>query len=335
MEEEDFKKLESFSDLKSLAGFTSQFFPSFSIKGSGKDLLEFERNLYNIFFKIIEKILIASPREMQNFLKSFLIPFEIQNLRMGIIHTITNVSNTPNPQQKSNDKIRSMIYRRPQEILEREHIFKGLIKANNLQDILKLIKGTPYELILEREIQNYADTGEIFGLFQSLDRQNHLQMIKAAKKLPKKMKMIILKFILTNVDLYNIKLLYRATYNEIPLNKVKQYLILDGHRITSAHLQKMLKFTTLTNFSEILQEVFSDIKEIDYIVKGIINNNHNAWNILNEEIFENLQLSMQKDVHWEISDMSISLIFKIILYKRVEINNILARATQLGLSASI
>ena len=61
-------------------------------------------------------------------------------------------------------------------MLERNNFISNLIKAKSIKGIYKVIKKTPYEKIIEKGLQEFEKSGEIFQLENELDKYNNLDL---------------------------------------------------------------------------------------------------------------------------------------------------------------
>src|SRR6056297_171503 len=86
MTKKELGKIKDLSDFSGLISFAQRYFPG--LKPKAETAEDFEKELWVIFFKIIEKILVSSPNMVQKFLKTYLIRFEIWNIRIAVIEIL-------------------------------------------------------------------------------------------------------------------------------------------------------------------------------------------------------------------------------------------------------
>ena len=89
----EFLKLQRVSDLKKLVSGIDTYYPGLSIAFQDEEptIIEVEKQLYIIFYSIYEKILRASPLQLQNFLRSLLYRYEIWNLKTLLAGILANM----------------------------------------------------------------------------------------------------------------------------------------------------------------------------------------------------------------------------------------------------
>ena len=324
MADEDFKKIGSFNDLESLASYTRRFFPGFN--PTDYQISDFERSLWNTYIDIEENILLASPEPIRIFLKSMLVRYEIWNIKYAINGIIEK--------QDMEEKYKH-IFKKPSMILERQKFISILLKAKNFSDIRKAVKHTPYEKLMERGISKYEEFGEIFYLEQELDKFYFDNMIEKSAFFPRREKRFMEQFIRSQIDFYNLNLLYRTFYNEISLEIIRPFLISSGLLLQRKEIQKLLKSTGFQDFIDKLESILKEEKELKFIIHELRNPNPQLWKSLSA-IFMDQFLSRYRDkIIQDIPYQSISLIFQIILLKQIEIQEIIGQAVQISLATEM
>ena len=321
MTDDDFKRIGSFSDLESLASFTRRFFPGFSpVEFEIKD---FERSLWKTYIDIEENILLASPEPISIFLKSMLVRYEIWNIKSAI-HGIIEGDDL--------EKKYNLIYRKPSLLLERQAFIDKLMKARKLTDISKAVRSTPYQKLIERGLDRYEKRGEIFYLEQELDKFFFDNLIENSKYFPRREKRFIKQFIQSQIDFYNLNLLYRTFYNNINVETIRPFLIYSGFLFQKADILVLLEANDLQDLIDRLDEILAEEKELKFIINELRNPNPQLWKSL-AAIFMDQFLSHHRDkIIQDIPYQSISLIFQIILVKQIEIQEIIAQAVQISLA---
>ncbi|MHA1672477.1 MAG: V-type ATPase subunit [Promethearchaeota archaeon] len=321
MTDDDFKRIGSFSDLESLASFTRRFFPGFSPVEF--EIKNFERSLWKSYIDIEENILLASPEPINIFLKSMLVRYEIWNIKSAI-HGIIEEDDL---EEKYNN-----IYRKPSMLLERQSFIDKLMKARKLTDISNAVRFTPYQKLIERGLDRYEKRGEIFYLEQELDKFYFDNLIENSKYFPRREKRFIKQFIQSQIDFYNLNLLYRTFYNNINVETIRPFLIYSGFLLGKEDIPELLKANDLQDFIDKLEEIFKEQKDLKYIFNELRDPNPLLWKSLST-IFMDKVLSQHRDkIIQDIPYQSISLIFQIVLIKKIEIQEIIAQAVQISLA---
>ncbi len=323
MTDDDFKRIGSFSDLESLASFTRRFFPGFSpVEFEIKD---FERSLWKTYIDIEENILLASPEPISIFLKSMLVRYEIWNIKSAI-HGIIEGDDL--------EKKYNLIYRKPSLLLERQPFIDKLMKARKLTDISKAVRFTPYQKLIERGLDRYEKRGEIFYLEQELDKFFFDNLIENSKYFPRREKRFIKQFIQSQIDFYNLNLLYRTFYNNINVETIRPFLIYSGFLFQKEDILVLLEANDLQDLIDRLDEILAEEKELKFIINELRNPNPQLWKSLSA-IFMDQVLNRHRDkIIQDIPYQSISLIFQIILVKQIEIQEIIAQAVQISLATT-
>ena len=86
MTPDELQKLKAFKDLNSLKSYIQQFFPAFAPLEA--TVLEYEWALWDSYFRLVEKMIIMAPMAIQILVKTFLVKYEIWNLKIAIYGVI-------------------------------------------------------------------------------------------------------------------------------------------------------------------------------------------------------------------------------------------------------
>ena len=320
MSPEDNQKIKTFDNLDSLGTFTKRFFPNFSPKEH--NIIEFERSLWDIYFDIVEKIIVASPESIQIFLKSLLIRYEIWNIKQAVYGIIEKVSL---------DIILDQIFFKPEILLERDKFISNLIKAKSIKGIYKVIKKTPYEKIIEKGLQEFEKSGEIFHFENELDKYNFTNMIDKIEFLPNREKKLIAPYINTQIDYYNLNLIYRALYNGISIDSIKPYVIFHGFLFSKSQINQLCKSSSLDDFLSYLGLILKSKKEFDFLSELLEKPDPKIWEKLSSYFLNQFLMYFKEGIISDIQISSLALIFKIILLKEMEINDIRAQAVKISI----
>lgn len=323
MNSDELKKIKSFQDLETLSSFTRRYFPSFEI--NELEISEFERNLWKTYIDIEEKILLASPEPIRVFLKCLLVRYEIWNIKYAINAVIEDLDL---------DIKYTHIFKKPSVILEREEFIQNLIKAKSLDDIKKAVKKTPYSKIIENGLSKYEENGEIFYLEHELDKFFYQNLIDKSSYFPSREQSFMEQYIKSQIDFYNINILYRTFFNNIEMEEVRPYLILSGFLFKGRDILDFSNSASLDEFIFKLEKSLKNKTEIKSIVHELKNPDPRLWQNLSAVFLEDFLKRFQGKIMADISLMSISIIFKITLLKQIEIQEIIAKAVQITLKAN-
>ena len=119
MKPDEMERMKSYTDLVSLIEFLKNFYPG--LNPNDKSVIALEKNLWDIYFKIIEKIIYSAPIAIEQFIRSTMIRFEVWNIKVIILSMIT---------QTPIDLKTMLIYRIAAQILGREDLLNDLLKAS-------------------------------------------------------------------------------------------------------------------------------------------------------------------------------------------------------------
>ncbi len=320
MSDEDINKLSSFADLESLDSYTRRFFPKFVLEQKSID--NFELNLWNAYFSIIENIYIASPLYIQEFLKNYLVKYEISNIKVGVYKLI----------EQNNSEIEySQLYNKPSILLERYKFLQKMLTSRNLKELLINIKNSPYYNILKDGLDKYEKTGTTFFLEHSLDKYYYTNLCNICRFFPSREKEIILAYIYLEIDYYNINLIYRTLYNGISLDIIKPFLIQKGSILKKEDLILLTKSNSNQDFIIKLQKSLAHMKQNKEISEILEDPNPESLSLL-LNLFFDIFFKKYKDLFYDISTKSIYLIFFILVFKLNELKKIRARSIQISLA---
>lgn len=321
MSNDDLSKLASIGDLESLGTYTKRFFPSFTPEEN--TVWEYEWTLWNTYFAVLEKILIAAPQPIQIFLKSLLVKYEILNLKICIYGVI---------EQTSLEDRYHRVFDRPSKILERFTFLKKLLSMKNFEDLRKAVHSTPYRRVVEDGIKKYEETGEIFYLEHGLDKFYYTNMIEKSRFFPRREKKFIEGFIRAEIDYNSLNLIYRTLFNGISLELIKPYVISNGLLFKHNEIKILLQSSSISEFLIKLKQILKNQKEFSEIPEKLSDPNPNVWEWLSEFFLNKYLDRFQTSIVDDIPLISISLIFQLLLLKQKEIKKITARAVQISLA---
>jgi V/A-type H+/Na+-transporting ATPase subunit C len=322
MSSEEMEKINSFNDFETLSNFILRYFPNFSI--SEMNVSSIEQELWNVYFKIIEKIIMTSPEVIQTFLKSLLLKYEIWNIKVVLKGILVNL-----PLQDRNTKL----YHIPSIILERENLYNNLLRVKSIEELKKILSKTPYKEIVEKGLKKYEETSEIFYLVHELDKFYYSYMINLSEFFPKVEKSLIEMYIRYNLDYYNLNLTFRAVYNNISSKIMRPYLIPNGFLLKRKELELLVNSKDIPEYIANLEEITRPYKKFHIIVKELKNLSNDTWQFLSEFYLEQLLFNSQKEIIGDIALTALSRIFLILLHKNIEIQKIVQRSVQISIAS--
>jgi len=174
MDSEDLNKLESINNISEFINFIKPYYPDLKIDNFLIE--EIEKELLNIYIKLIGRIISFSPDNMRYFLKDYLLKYEIMNIRQIILGTIIGMS--------IEEKRRNVNFL-VQEYLDNTEFIENLIKIHNLEEIQLYLKNTKYNEPIREGLTNFRNTNEIFVLESFLEQLYYKNFKKERKTLNK------------------------------------------------------------------------------------------------------------------------------------------------------
>ena len=322
MEEADRKKIPSFSDLDTLSSYIGRFFPGFHPQST--NVLDIERELWRVYFLVIEKILIASPEVIQVFLKSLMVKFEILNIKTTILDVIAHV-----PEEVR----RTQVYVEPAKILERGDFLHKLLRAKTLEEIIKAVIHTPYHHIVKKGLDKFKEMGEIFFLEHSLDKYYYDNLIQTSHLYSGREKKLIEHYISLKLDYYNLNLIFRAIFNKIPKEIIKIYLIPNGFLFREKENRLLLSSETKEDFLKNMGKILVPHKDYKDILLFLEDFSPEGWDDLSHYFIQKIADQYQREIMADIPLTTLFRIFQILIHKEIEIGDFIARSVQISLAS--
>ncbi len=320
MTEEELKKINSLNDLETLQHYITRFYPNFALQTFTLD--EFERTLWNTFYDILGRILIASPQAIQSLLKSLLVRHEIWNIKEAVYAVIANI-----PFEERSTRV----YTKPSFILGHEDFLSELLHIEKVKDISIISKGTPYETLLTEGLAQYEKSGEIFYLANGLDQFYYINLHNKLESLPRPEKAFIESFIRNQIDAYNVNLIFRALYNQVSLEYIRRYLVFEGDVFQEGEITALLECKSVENLTVILEKILRKKKKYPFLLEIIKNSPEKSWDLLPQLFLQDYLITYHQKIIADIMNQAISWIFRILIQKTLEIQAILARAVRITL----
>jgi vacuolar-type H+-ATPase subunit C/Vma6 len=319
---DDLRKIASFSDFETFINFIARFFPGFNPMDNS--VKEIEKAIWGVYFRLIEKILVASPEPMQTFLKNMLLKHEITLVKTILLGEIAKIPV---------DRLLESLSIKPTEILQHQKLIQRLIKAKGINEISRILQNSPYEKAFENGFLRYKKTNETFHLGQSLDKIYYDNMIMAIEFYPETERGFVEGYIRTLVDIYNLNMLIRSFYNNIAIDLIKPYLIPEGKILRHREIQQIITEShDFESFFSALHKFSKKNKVLKTIIQEIHQQTPESLEIIKEHLLREFIQSYQQFIIEDISLTSIYRIFRMVVQKEHEINEIIKRAVQIELA---
>ncbi|TFG15781.1 MAG: hypothetical protein EU535_00875 [Promethearchaeota archaeon] len=297
MDDDTLKQLKNINDIVEIIEFIKPYYPDLTIEKYSIE--EIEVALYNIFVKIIGKILFFSPKNMRKFLKGYLLQFEIRNIKQIILGLILGTSK---------DEVIKNINFLVEEYLENTEFLKRLLEMTSLDEIRLFMKGTKYYEAIREGILYFKNNNEIFVLEAFLDQLYYKNLRKNEKEFNQKEKDFLMLYINSMSEIYNLNTIYRGIINNIDKKLLSQFLVENYLFLKKNQIDALLNNKNLNDFISNLEEIFKNIDEIKryYRTTGIIKE-HLHWWIEGLYIYNFFEKFKEK-----IDDIDYTTIFRII-----------------------
>jgi V/A-type H+-transporting ATPase subunit C len=135
-----------------------------------------ERAFYENLFEAYIKIIKNSPKEARNFLRLYLLKFEIEHVKMLIKATSTKLT----PDQKF-----ARIYFSLEDYLKKNTVIEEAVKASTIPQLIHAFKGTEYWSPLNMGLKNYEENGSTAGFDVFIDKFFYEKLYDGYNLLPK------------------------------------------------------------------------------------------------------------------------------------------------------
>ncbi|MFX1476775.1 MAG: V-type ATPase subunit [Promethearchaeota archaeon] len=242
-------KIQSISSIDELIDFLKPYYPDTSFKVHS--ISEIEKSLYHSFFKLIGKILANSSDKLRQFLKYFLMKYEIYNIKNIILDTILKKT-----KKEKIDDTNFLI----EELLDNENFIRDLIDKHNINEIQLFMKKTNYYQVIKEGLDFYKKNQDIFVLAVSLDKLYYENLSRVKPRFSNIDFEIIKTYINYVVEIYNLKILYRGIKNNIEKNLLSQLLVNSFLFLNSKKLNSLLNQETIEGFNQSLITFLSEDK---------------------------------------------------------------------------
>jgi len=228
-----------------------RYYPNIEIEDYTTENIE--GALINNYIMLVGKIMHFSPLNMRNFLKKYLMKFEIQNLKQIIISLIIG---------RTQEEMRRDINFLAEEYLDNTDLIEKLLKVTTLDEIQILLKRTLYNVAIREGLLYLKKNKEIFVLEAFLDQLYYKHLQLQLQNLNKDEKTIISLFVKYKTEIYNLNLIYRGITNNVERSLLKQFLVHNYLFLDEGKLEYLLNLTNLNDFVSTVEIYFRNIAEI-------------------------------------------------------------------------
>ncbi|MFX1340232.1 MAG: V-type ATPase subunit [Promethearchaeota archaeon] len=304
MDEDQLKKLGNYYTIEDFIEFIKPFYPDLNIKEYTIENIELA--LYDFFIKVNGKIISFSPLNMRNFLKDYLLKYEIMNIKQIILGFIVNMSH---------EEILRNVNFLVEEYLEKTDFIKDLIEIPTLEQIQLYMKGTRYYKAIREGLLYFKNYNEVFVLESFLDQQYYLNLVNREGSYDQNEKRIISLFDSFITEIYNINLIYRGIKNNIDKNLLSQFLINKYFFFNDKKMEFLLTRESLEDFFSYINDTLGRITDLEGL--QILESDRPMWKL--ERIYKDYFFSKSRYQIQDIDDLTIFRILELIIRKELEI----------------
>ncbi|MFW9945429.1 MAG: V-type ATPase subunit [Candidatus Odinarchaeota archaeon] len=267
MDEDTLNKLADFSTVEDFLSFIAPFYPNLKI--SKNTIEEIEKSLYDVFFRLIGKLIFISPLNIRRFLKDYLSKYEIMNIKQIILGSIIGMD----IEEKSKN-VNFLI----EKYLENTDFIKKLIEISSLDRIQLFMKTTKYNKAIREGILYFKKYNEIFVLEAFLDRLYYINLMERERRFNEKEREMISFYDLFMTEIYNINLIYRGILNKIDPQLLNQFIVRNYLFLDERKIDILLNQGTLQDFFSKVDEFLGRIIQLDYHI-SLSTFEHPIWEL--------------------------------------------------------
>ncbi|MFW9950121.1 MAG: V-type ATPase subunit [Candidatus Thorarchaeota archaeon] len=309
MDELTLKDLNDLVDIEDLISFILPYYPNLKI--SENKIEEIEKSLYDVFFRLIGKLINISPMNLRLFLKDYLLKYEIMNIKQIILSVIVGMTN----EEKANN-VNILI----EKYLENTEFINKLIETPSLERIQLLMKPTRYNKAVREGILYFNSSNEIFVLEAFLDQLYYINLLQRERIYSHKEKEMISLFNSLMTELYNINIIYRGIISKIDKKLLSQFLVENYFFLDKSKLDFLTLQENLEEFFLVLDNEFRKIMKLNYNI-SLKDIEHPIWEL--NKIYINYYFKQFKIKMDDIEYLTIYRIIELIIKKEKEINMII------------
>jgi vacuolar-type H+-ATPase subunit C/Vma6 len=307
MDEQSLQELKKLRNIQEIIDFIRPYYPDLNV--SKFTIGEIEKALYHIYIKLIGKIMLFSPISMRNFLKFYLLKYEIMNIKQLIIGSIVGLS-----KKEKSKNINFLV----EEYLDNTDFIKKLSELSDLSEIQLLMRRTKYNKAIREGILYFRNNNEIFVLEAFLDRLYYENLLKQKRIYNKKERTIIYSFINLIIEIYNLKTIYRGIKNNIEPKILIQFVVHNYQFFNQQVIKKLVNLKDVEVFFDKVEDYLKNVEEIKDLSKRIsFKREHFIWSL--EGIYQNYFFNKLKIKADDIEYITIFRIIELLIRKDKEI----------------
>ena len=307
MDEISLQELKKLNNIQDILEYIAPYYPNLSVNKI--TIEEIEKALYHVYIKLIGKIMLVSPKNMRNFLKNFLLKYEIMNIKQIIIGSIVGLT------KKEKTKNINFVV---EEYLENTDFIRKLNEVSNLSEIQLMMKRTIYNKAVREGLLYFKNNNEIFVLEAFLDRLYYENLMKLKNFYNAKERTIISTYIDCIIDIYNLKIIYRGIINKIEPKLLIQFLVKNYHFLNPQFIANLVNVTDIEIYFEEVENYFKKVEPLKDRIRIVeLRREHFIWSL--EGIYQNYFFNTFKIKIDDIEYSTILRIMELLIKKDKEI----------------
>ena len=230
------EKLERLTDSKTLEEFASELRETVYGEKLAKLTLPYtSRNFERVFreslIEVVIKIVRSSPELVSEFLKTYLLKFEQENIK-----TVLRAVSVGLPY----DEISSKMYISVENFLKRQELILKAARAINVKSAVDVLRTTLYGSVLITGLQKCEETGSTKCFDILLDRMFYENFGETFKALPKNEQEHALFYVSRETDKFNILTILRAKLLGYEPHWIRMTVSRNFYNVPEQTIEKML-----------------------------------------------------------------------------------------------
>lgn len=245
------EQLRRLAECKSLTELMSQLRGSryeYLLRDLGQpSVSEFQRILKEELVRVCDKIMDLSPKQIRDFLMSYLRYLEIENLEILIKMKGIGVSH---------NSLLSMLSLSVEEVFKMKERFVQAAKAEDVNAAIEIFRDTMYGPILAEGLTRYRETGSTRFFDFSLDRAYHDGLLSSTESLPRGDREVALLLAGIKVDAFNIITAIRSKFLEYPSHLIFWAITRRFYRLSEKQIRNIVSSSDVNSALDHVRESF-------------------------------------------------------------------------------
>jgi V/A-type H+-transporting ATPase subunit C len=208
---------------------------------------EFENVFRESFIEVVIKIVRSSPEIVSEFLKTYLLKFEQENLK-----TILRAVSIGLPY----DEISSKMYLSVENFLKHQELILKAAMAINVKSVVDVLRNTLYGPSLIIGLQKYEETGSTKYFDILLDRMFYEHFGETFKVLSKNEQEHAIFYVSREIDSFNILTILRAKLLGYEPNWIRMAVSRNFYNVPEQTIEKMLMANDFESALKIIEQSY-------------------------------------------------------------------------------